>query len=460
MVTFDARAAKALKAGDHLTIENCPGLRLEAAATRRTWIYRYKSPADGRMRQVRIGHWPVMSVAAAVAEWEQLRARRDAGEDLARTKRGARQAEKAAVAEKKAQRAEAAYTLAKACITYIDARLEGVATPKYVREQRRTVATMLGDDADLPAATYTRRQAFALIERHAAIPVQAKRLKQLLGAAWDYSLDADLLPETAVNWWRLIMRGQLKSQGKSIAGQQLGATKRVLSPVELGEVIRFLPNVSRLVGDVLTLYLWTCCRGSEICAMEAHEVRDEADGLWWIVPVAKLKMRRNPMTTDLRVPLVGRAEVVVRRRLQQHPEGWLFPSTGVDGHVLQKTIQTAVHYHQAYSRTRPEDERPRWSVTHWAPHDLRRTGRTQLAALGCPEEVAEAILGHRPPGVVGVYNLHQYDAERRRWLRALSARLEELAAAFPHSGAAASPTPVGARPSPAPRGKGTPPAPR
>jgi hypothetical protein len=72
MISFEARAAKALKAGDHLTFKEAPGLRLVATATRRTWTYRYKSPLDGRMRQVRVGGWPGMSAAAAVVEWEKL----------------------------------------------------------------------------------------------------------------------------------------------------------------------------------------------------------------------------------------------------------------------------------------------------------------------------------------------------------------------------------------------------
>lgn len=46
-----------------------------------------------------------------------------------------------------------------------------------------------------------------------------------------------------------------------------------------------------------------------------------------------------------------------------------------------------------------------------------------LAATGCPAEVAEAILGHLPPGVQGVYNRHGYDAERRLWLTRLAERL-------------------------------------
>lgn len=64
---------------------------------------------------------------------------------------------------------------------------------------------------------------------------------------------------------------------------------------------------------------------------------------------------------------------------------------------------------------------------HWSVHDLRRTGRTQLAALGWRDEVAEAVLGHIPPGISGVYSLHRYDAERQEWLTKLSEHYEQLA---------------------------------
>ena len=60
--------------------------------------------------------------------------------------------------------------------------------------------------------------------------------------------------------------------------------------------------------------------------------------------------------------------------------------------VEQKTVSAMVWMHQPYSKTRPEYERPRLPVAHWSVHDLRRTGRTQLAMLGCSEEVAEAEL--------------------------------------------------------------------
>lgn len=58
---------------------------------------------------------------------------------------------------------------------------------------------------------------------------------------------------------------------------------------------------------------------------------------------------------------------------------------------------------------------------------MRRTSRTLLAAMGCPDEIGEAIIGHMKEGVVGVYNLHAYDNERRDWLKQLDVRLESLA---------------------------------
>jgi integrase len=63
--------------------------------------------------------------------------------------------------------------------------------------------------------------------------------------------------------------------------------------------------------------------------------------------------------------------------------------------------------------------------------DLRRTIRTLLATLGCPNEIAEAALGHVQPGIIGVYNRHTYDRERREWLAQLSHRLEDIAATYP-----------------------------
>jgi integrase len=420
---FDARAAKALSAGEHIIVPGAPGLRLVATASTRTWVYRYKSPVDGRMRQVRLGHWPTLGLPGALSAWEKLRVERDAGADPAAEKRQRR-------AEVAGRLQVAAYTVRRACDDWL-ASYQGTVAPKTYREAERLLRVELGDLAGKPAADVTRGDAFSLIDGKRHKPVVAGMLRQVLGAVWDRALDAGELPDSAPNWWRLILRGKLPSKGKVVEGKNIGPVKRVLSEAEVGQLLRWLPNYSRDMTDLLTLYLWTCCRGAELVAMARAEITDEPDGLWWTIPRERLKMRRNPLTTDLRVPLVGRAEAIVRRRLEASTAPWLFPSRGRSGHIEQKAIGVAVWVHMPRCESQPGWLRPRLQMAEWAPHDLRRTGRTLLASLGCPAEVAEAILGHQAPSIQATYNRHSYDAERRHWITLLSVRLEQLAGQAP-----------------------------
>lgn len=434
-MSFDARAIKLLQAGQHLTSTEHPGLRVEAFSDRRTWTYRYRSPIDGRLRQIKIGVWPAMSVHSAIAEWEKCRQQRDGGIDPAIEAKKVKAAARAVVHERKAKRLSKAYTVADVADDYWEGHVSVNRKSKGATEIRRMFDTMLGDAGKVPAIELTRAQAFDLIKSHADRPVVAGYLRAELGAAWDYAIDAGRLPESCPNWWRLILRGKLRSKGKKIAGEHVGTAKRTLAAPEIGQLIRWLPNFTQLVEDALTMYLWTCTRGAEILSMEGREVGIEDDGLWWwVIPKAKTKNARHENATDLRVPLFGRALAVVARRKERHGDGLLFPAKRRDGKIVpveQKTIQSTVWMHQPYSKTRPELERARLTVTNWSPHDLRRSSRTLLAAMGCPKEVGESILGHMLPGVEGVYNLHTYDAERVEWLRRLSDRLQALADEIP-----------------------------
>jgi integrase len=425
---FDARTAKLLQPGQHFTISDCQGLRLEVSTKGRTWTYRYKSPVDQRMRQVKIGGWPEMSPARAEVEWEKLRDARAAGRDPAVERRAAREDERAAVEAARVATASR-FSVRSLWAMYFEGHVERNRKKKGADETRRTVEKVLDEHPDfagLDPAKVTRAIAFDLLQAYVNTPVQAARIRMELGAAWEYGHDAGRLDSEVPNWWRQIMKGKLRSKGHIREGGRIGTGKRVLSPAEIGLLIPWLPNFSRLVEDVVTLYMWTCTRGSEILQMEASEITREKDGLWWTIPKAKTKNSSRDGATDLRVPLVGRAAVIVQRRMQALENGYLFPSKGSSGHVEQKTVSAMVWMHQPYSNTRPEYQRARLPVSHWSVHDLRRTGRTQLAALGCDADIAEAVVGHMPKGIEGIYNLHRYDEERRLWLLRLSDHYELL----------------------------------
>ena len=128
---FDHRAARALAVGDHLTVSDAPGLRLVRSGAGLAWIYRYKSPVDGRMRQIKLGAWPYMPAGAAWQAWDVVRAERDAGRDLAVERRAER------------RQAAAAHAMPATVGDLIDAWLEVVAArlkPKGAREVRRLLA--------------------------------------------------------------------------------------------------------------------------------------------------------------------------------------------------------------------------------------------------------------------------------------------------------------------------------
>jgi hypothetical protein len=54
-------------------------------------------------------------------------------------------------------------------------------------------------------------------------------------------------------------------------------------------------------------------------------------------------------------------------------------------------------------------------------HDIRRTGATNLQALGIPIEVTEAVLNHisgTRAGIAGIYNRYKFEPEKRTALDA------------------------------------------
>ena len=67
----------------------------------------------------------------------------------------------------------------------------------------------------------------------------------------------------------------------------------------------------------------------------------------------------------------------------------------------------------------------------FTPHDLRRTCRTGLARLGVDHVVAECVLGHRMPGVAGVYDRHDYVPEMRCALQRWADHIDRIVSGEP-----------------------------
>lgn len=76
-------------------------------------------------------------------------------------------------------------------------------------------------------------------------------------------------------------------------------------------------------------------------------------------------------------------------------------------------------------------------VKPWRTHDLRRTAASGMAGLGFAPQVIERVLNHVSgvqSGLVGVYQRHEYRAERKAAIMAWGAHVERLVSGRDESG--------------------------
>ncbi len=118
------------------------------------------------------------------------------------------------------------------------------------------------------------------------------------------------------------------------------------------------------------------------------------------------------------VPLAPKAVEVLKATRPRRKKGakWAFPSAGGD---------EPVRHPQGIA----ERLKAATGIRDAVLHGLRRTAATRLREQGTPREVVDAILGHVPPGLVGVYQLYQPLKEMRaaltRWAKWLVVPLVE-----------------------------------
>jgi len=204
---------------------------------------------------------------------------------------------------------------------------------------------------------------------------------------------------------------------KDDAGGTERARERALSREELEQLFAALRKEPTFGADNLVaikLLLALCVRKGELLAARWDEF--DLEGRGTAGPVWHLPGARTKTGEPLDIPLVP--EVV----------GWL---------KALHTLACASEYVFPQRRRDPRQRAPHIGlstlnvalgrVEHglepFTLHDLRRTARTHLAALGVRREVAERCLGHKIGGVEGTYDRHDYLRERREALAQWTALL-------------------------------------
>jgi integrase len=174
------------------------------------------------------------------------------------------------------------------------------------------------------------------------------------------------------------------------------------------------PGIEPATRLALRLLLLTGARAGEVCGAPWDEISVEASE--WIIPPERTKNGR-----EHRIPLSDVAMEVVHQAAALRTGPPLLPARGREGHVTPSGVLQAAQ---------------RILGTGVTVHDLRRTTATGLQRFGVRLEVTEAVLNHvsgTRAGVVGIYQRHDWSAEKRAALDAWARRILALAADEPAS---------------------------
>lgn len=207
------------------------------------------------------------------------------------------------------------------------------------------------------------------------------------------------------------------------AGGEEDARERWLTLEELhqlAQAMRTTPNFGRENELAVWLLLALCVRKMELLSAR-WEAFDLDAGVWTLG--REYTKTRTPIRIPLADPVIawlkeakvfafGKPYVFPARRLVRSRMGQ--PRKNRYDHVSPDTLNVAL------KRLNLLD------IEHFTVHDMRRTARTHLAGLGVDRFVAERSLNHKLRNVEGVYDRHDYFAERAAALAAWASLLVDV----------------------------------
>ena len=393
------------------------GLRVTCGASGiKTFFYRYTSPVTNKLSQVKIGSFPQTSLAMARMKLQELKLIRSEGRCPASELKD----EKKRLLEESQKPKAAVLTVEGLVELYLTERIEdrksndgkiipGARKKKGQKEVRRTLendaVAKLGARV---AAEITRKDIVELvnevIERGAK--VQAGNLLRELSSAYEFAIGLGRFDDNFANP-ALLAKSSLRQTNIKLTCER---GTRILSEKELAKYLHWLPGsaYTPTIKNVLRLTLWTGCRTGEVCNMAWEDVD---------LDKGTIHLRETKTGVERYVQLSTQA-IDFLKILRLNSDKYLFPSQATKKPIQQKYLT------ENSWRLRVSGQM--LDIAHWTPHDLRRTVRTGLSRLQCPNEVAEAILGHTRGGVEGIYNLYKYDAECRKWLQVWADYVDSL----------------------------------
>jgi integrase len=189
------------------------------------------------------------------------------------------------------------------------------------------------------------------------------------------------------------------------------ARDRVLSDAEIKAFWHACDGIGGAAGPALRLMLLTGQRCGEVVGMK----RSEISGDVWTLPRERTKNKQRH-----EVPLSAQALAIIDA-IPAIDEDFVFTSSETRRLGNMSRAKAALD-----AQMKPK--------TPWVLHDLRRTAASGMGALRVTLPVIEKCLNHKSGsfrGIVGVYQRHEYAAEKRDALQRWANHVEGLISGKP-----------------------------
>jgi len=351
------------------------------------WVLRYR--IGGKARELTLGRYPGITLMKARAIAAERRVAIQGGIDVAAEK----QEHKGA-----AEIGEAAITVK---AVFEDFYKKRILNQRKRPEQVKGVFTLhilpkIGDlllkdvrpaDIDNMLRSLSARGVFRT----------ATKVLQLTKTLFNYAIKMHLVesnPATPFNWHDI--------------GGKLGPRSRVLSRNELVRFfcsMRNTPNFQPHAVAAFKLLLALGVRKMELLKSTWAEF-DLENGEWHI------PADRTKTDSAIRIPLSPWVVSILKGQQERGFNEYVFPVLRLSpgkktAYMGETTLNHALYCLQT-------------DLEPFTVHDLRRTARTHLAALGVAPHIAEMCLNHRQKGIEATYNVHDYFDDRKVALSLLS----------------------------------------
>ncbi|MDH5938686.1 tyrosine-type recombinase/integrase [Vibrio splendidus] len=195
-------------------------------------------------------------------------------------------------------------------------------------------------------------------------------------------------------------------------------TKRNLSFSELKVLLIDLPNWRTEPANIRLMHFLLGCgqRISAVLEMRWSEI--DLEEMVWLLP-ASSEDRHTKSLESRKVPLSNYLVDLLKEQRENVSIRWklVWPQLTVD------KVQEPAAVRALIKRNLPE------SFERFSPHDLRRTFISRCSEMGLDIVAIEKTVGHQLPGMLKVYNHHDYLDEQLIVLQAWGEKLQALTVA-------------------------------